>query len=108
MKKEIASTGSSFTLQDGTIINISKEDVKAIADKLVVEMIVSDQTKVFVTDDNARKRAQLLYDVYKNNSKEMSPEVKADYLNNILYLITEEEIDLISLEEYKKEKPVNP
>lgn len=73
-----------FKLKDGETLLISKEDVQSIANSLVVEMMVHNNTNVYIHKNNALKTCSMLYDIVVAEEKTMSKKLRENYLKAIL------------------------
>lgn len=89
-------------LKDKTTLILSKEEFEDIRQKLIVETMISEPIKISMVQDVGLKRANMLYDVYKSQSKDMSDDLKNKYLRQILIACTENNLELMTLADAHK------
>ena len=82
MKDKDYKASMSFELKDGTTIHIAEEDVKAISDKIIVEMLINHQKKFM--DSVLIQKGRQLYDILEKEKDNMTNTMKKDYLKAIL------------------------
>lgn len=71
-----------FQLKDGNFIMISKDDVREIAAKIVVEGSMIGTTVILREKDRSIEKANLLFDILKKEP-DMKPELRNRYLKQI-------------------------
>jgi len=105
---ELEKASMAFKLESGEVLLISNEDINEIANKVIVEMLVHHQNKVYLHKNTAKEKYDLLYTVYTEQKESMSEDMQDQYLKRILELFNENESTFITLEEDQKSKEIKP
>ena len=91
-------------LPDGKVFLLHNEDVDQLVHEFWMRMILKEQPHVIMLKDTGLDRARLLYQTYRNESKDMDDKLKQKYLENILKYIMDNNFELTTLEEEIKKK----
>lgn len=108
MKTELEKSSMAFKLKDGNVILISDEDINEIATKLIIEMSINKQNRVYILKDTSVDKCNLLYKIVVEQKETMTKEVRASYFKLILEILkNNRDIEFKTLEEELKNK-TNP
>lgn len=94
-----------FILKDGTILSICEEDVKAIANSIVLNQMVYGREKVILRSDSNLIKARELHTIL-TSEKGMPAELRIKYYEEILrlYKTIGKNIDVTMEEQIEKDK----
>lgn len=103
---ELKNNAMAFQLKTGDVLLISNDDVISIANRLVMEMMVNNQTKVFIEKSTAVEKCNLLYKIVSEQQDKMNDDVRQQYFKAIHELMHSDETKTITLEEANREAKI--
>jgi len=85
---ELEESSMSFKTEDGNILLISKNDVKELATKIVVESMINEKSEFYIMELEKKEKCNLLYKIVTEQKDTMSKKVKEYYLKAILEFLS--------------------